>query len=120
MNIVISLLGTTLDQRGSRHGLDRWSVWRPSVALAMQNDLRFDKYIMIYPPDFERLQRKIAEDIKSCSPDTEIVTVPVAMDDPWDFEEVYGKLYDFSRICCLNKTFIKWNNVMSFSFIKTT
>ena len=97
MNIVISLLGTTLDQRGSRYGLNRWSVWRPSVALAMQNDLRFDKYILIYPPDYERLLGKVTADIKSCSPETEIITIPIGMDDPWDFEEVYSKLYDFSR-----------------------
>lgn len=96
MNIVISLLGTTLDQRGSRHGLNRWSIWRPSVALAMQNDLRFDKYLLIYPPDYERLLHKIVEDIKSCSPATEVITVPIAMENPWDFEEVYSKLYDFS------------------------
>ena len=95
MNIVISLLGTTLDQRGSRYGLNRWSVWRPSVALAMQNDLRFDKYILIYPPDYERLLGKVTADIKSCSPETEIITIPIFMDDPWDFEEVYSKLYDF-------------------------
>ena len=96
MNIVISLLGTTLDQRGNRYGLNRWSVWRPSVALAMQNDLRFDRYYLIYPPDYERLMNKITGDIKSCSPATEIVPVPIAMEDPWDFEEVYSKLYEFS------------------------
>ena len=97
MNTVVSLLGTTLDQRGSRNGLNRWSVWRPSVALAMQKDLRFDKYVIIYPPDYERLLGKITADIKVCSPQTEIVTVPIAMENPWDFEEVYSKLYDFSR-----------------------
>ena len=97
MNIVISLLGTTLDQRGNRYGLNRWSVWRPSVALAMQNDLRFDKYFLIYPPDYERLLHKVVEDIKSCSPETEVITIPIAMENPWDFEEVYSKLYDFSR-----------------------
>ena len=96
MNIVVSLLGTTLDQRGSRHGLNRWSVWRPSVALAMQNDLRFDKYFLIYPPDYKRLLDKVVEDIKSCSPETEVITIPIAMENPWDFEEVYSKLYDFS------------------------
>lgn len=96
MNILISLLGTTLDQRGSRYGLNRWNVWRPSVALAMQNDLRFDKYIMIYPPDYERLMNKVVDDIRSCSPATEVIPIPIAMENPWDFEEVYGKLYDFS------------------------
>ena len=97
MNIVISLLGTTLDQRGARQGLNRWNAWRPSVALAMQEDLIFDQYYLIYPPDFERLKDKVTEDIKVISPSTKVIAEPVKMDDPWDFEEVYSKLYDFSR-----------------------
>ncbi|MBR4884275.1 MAG: RNA repair transcriptional activator RtcR [Lentisphaeria bacterium] len=96
MNIVISLLGTTLDQRGAKQGLNRWNTWRPSVALAMQEDLLFDRYYLIYPPEFERLKDKVVEDIKVCSPSTKVIAEPVKMGDPWDFEEVYSKLYDFS------------------------
>ncbi len=97
MNILISILGTTLDQRGHKYGLNRWNTWRPSVALAMQEDLHFDRYFMIYPPDYERLMKKISEDIKTCSPSTEIIPEAIKMDNPWDFEEVYSKLYDFSQ-----------------------
>ncbi len=97
MNILISLLGTTLDRHGSRQGLNRWAVWRPSVALAMQKDLVFDKYHLLYPPNFERLMLNIKADIQSCSPTTEVIAEPLPMKNPWDFEEVYSKLYDFSR-----------------------
>ena len=97
MNIVISFLGTTLDQRGGRNGVNRWHTWRPSVALAMQDDLKFDRHYLIYQPAFEPLMKKIAEDIRQCSPSTEVIPVAIEMADPWDFEEVYGKLYDFSR-----------------------
>ena len=46
MNILISLLGSTLDNHGRGNG--RWGVWRPSVALAMQEDLHFDQYYLLY------------------------------------------------------------------------
>ena len=97
MNILISLLGSTLDGNGKQRGLARWNVWRPSVALAMQNDLHFDRYHLIYQPKFEGLKERIVEDIKQCSPATEVIPEAVPMDDPWDFEEVYSKLYEYSR-----------------------
>ena len=97
MNVLISLLGSTLDRAGKPRGLSRWNVWRPSVALAMQNDLRFDRYHLIYQPRFESLKDCIVEDIKQCSPSTEVIPEAVCMEDPWDFEEVYSKLYEYSR-----------------------
>lgn len=96
MNILISLLGSTLDGHSKARGLARWNVWRPSVALAMQNDLRFDRYYLIYQPKFDGLKQAIVNDIKQCSPATEVIPEALPMDDPWDFEEVYGKLYEFS------------------------
>ena len=42
MNILISFLGSQLDAHG--RGPGRWGAWRPSVALAMQEDLHFDRY----------------------------------------------------------------------------
>lgn len=97
MNILISILGSTLDGCSKARGLARWNVWRPAVALAMQNDLRFDRYHLIYQPKFESLKARIVEDIRQCSPATEVIPEAVLMDDPWDFEEVYGKLYEYSR-----------------------
>ena len=97
MNILISLLGSTLDGNGKARGLSRWNVWRPSVALAMQNDLHFDRYHLIYQPKFSGLKERIVEDIKQCSPETDVIPEAIVMDDPWDFEEVYSKLYEYSR-----------------------
>lgn len=97
MNILISLLGSTLDGNGKARGLSRWNIWRPSVALAMQNDLHFDRYHLIYQPKFEGLKERIVEDIKQCSPSTEVIPEALTMEDPWDFEEVYSKLYEYSR-----------------------
>ena len=95
MNVVISLLGSTLDAHG--HGSNRWNTWRPSVALTMQDDLQFNQYYLIYQRSFQSLFDRIVEDIHSCSPETEVIPVEIPFDDPWDFEEVYSKLYDFSR-----------------------
>ncbi len=95
MNVLISLLGSTLDNHGRGEG--RWNVWRPSVALALQEDLHFDCYYLLYQPVFRKLFEVVRADILSCSPDTELVGVEIDFADPWDFEEVYAKLYDFSR-----------------------
>lgn len=97
MNILISLLGSKLDSCGKVRGEARWKVWRPAVALAMQDDLHFDRYHLLYQPQFEELKNRIAEDIRQCSPSTEVLPEAVVMDDPWDFEEVYSRLYDFCR-----------------------
>ena len=93
-NILYSFLGTTLDQR---QGSARWNYWRPSVSLAMQEDLRFDEYHIWYQSRFERLFQAVASDIRLCAPETEVVPEVMEMENPWDFEEVYGKLYDFTR-----------------------
>jgi len=95
-NIIFSFLGTKLDAYGRRRG-DRWSIWRPSVALAMQEDLHFDEYHIWYAQRDQSLFEYIAQDIANISPDTQVFPEAMELDDPWDFEEVYGKLYDFAR-----------------------
>ncbi len=95
MNILISLLGCRLDSHG--RGVGRWGVWRPSVALAMHSDIHFDRYYLVYQPEFTRLMEEVVSDIKSASPGTEVIPEEVPFNDPWDFEEVYSRLYDFSK-----------------------
>ncbi len=98
MNSVISILGTTLDaRRAGKWEKKRMETWRPSVALAMQKDLPVGKYYMIYSPKFEKLKEIIASDIRTVSPETELIFVPVEIKDHWNFEEVYSTLYDVSR-----------------------
>ncbi len=94
-NIIFSFLGTTLDSH--HRGADRWRFWRPSVALAMQEDLHFDEYHIWYTSRFQPLMESVSHDIRLCSPDTEVVPELLELRDPWDFEEVYGRLYDFCR-----------------------
>ncbi len=96
MNILISFLGTTLDAKWGT-GEKRWNGWRPSVALVMQPDLHFDQYHLLYQKPFVKLLDVVVADIKTISPDTEVIPELIELANPWDFEEVYTKLYDFSK-----------------------
>ena len=96
MNVLISFLGTTLDAKWGT-GEKRWDNWRPSVALAMQPDLHFGQYHLLYQRPFADLLNVVMEDIKTISPDTKVIPELIDLDDPWCFEEVYSKLYDFCQ-----------------------
>ncbi len=92
---VIGFLGTTLDHVGKRQ--KRWERWRPSVGLCQQEDLLVQRYDLLYQRAYDRLFKKICEDIASVSPETEVVGHEIDLQNPWDFEEVFELLYDFSR-----------------------
>src|SRR3954454_21110993 len=89
---VIGFLGSTLD--ASKFGPSRWNKWRPSVGLVMHEDLRVDRFVLLHGASHTRLADYIAEDIASVSPETTVDQRVLGFDDPWDFEEVYGKLLD--------------------------
>lgn len=93
--IAISLLGTVLDQRGK--GKKRWDKWRPTVSLCQQEDLLIDRMELLFQPHYQHLADLVTEDIQRVSPETEVRHHQVSFEDPWDFEEVYGALHDFSR-----------------------
>lgn len=93
--VVIGFLGSTLD--ASKFGPSRWNKWRPSVGLTMHEDLRVDRFIMLHGRPHQRLAEYVTEDIASVSPETTVECRLLDFDDPWDFEEVYGKLLDFVR-----------------------
>ncbi|RZF63180.1 AAA family ATPase [Sphingomonas populi] len=92
---VIGFLGSTLD--ASKFGPSRWNKWRPSVGLTMHEDLRVDRFLLIHGSPHRRLAEYVAEDIASVSPETSVEPRLLDFNDPWDFEEVYGKLLDFAR-----------------------
>ena len=92
---VIGFLGSTLD--ASKFGPSRWGKWRPSVGLTMHQDLRVDRFIMLHGTAHVRLADYVAADIASVSPETAVELRRLDFIDPWDFEEVYGKLLDFAR-----------------------
>ena len=93
--VAISLLGTVLDQRG--RAKKRWDKWRPTVSLCQQEDLIVDRMELVFQSQHQRLADLVSEDIRAVSPETEVRQHHIAFDDPWDFEQVYGALHDFSR-----------------------
>ncbi len=94
-SVVIGFLGSTLD--AGKFGPSRWNKWRPSVGLTMHEDLRVDRFVLIHGELHRRLADYVAEDILSVSPETQVEPHVIDFTDPWDFEEVYGKLLDFAR-----------------------
>lgn len=92
--IVFGFLGTTLDQG---RGPKRWENWRPTVALCRQPDFVVKRLELLHTPPHTALARLVAADIASVSPDTEVRLHAVDNPNPWDFEEVYGVLFEFAR-----------------------
>ena len=92
--VVLGLLGTVLD-RGK--GPERWTRWRPTVALCQHEDMLVDRLELLHDWQFGALCQEVSQDIKSVSPETEVRPHLVHFDDPWDFEGVYGTLLDFAK-----------------------
>ena len=88
----------------------RNKIWRPSVALASDPDLRFDTYYLLYntaktmkKDRFDRLKHEIdiiVEDIKAVSPKTDVIRVPLEFENisnPWEINEVFPKLNELFK-----------------------
>lgn len=97
--IAVSLLGTQLDFFGNKG--DRWSKWRPNISLCSQEDLVVDHLHLLRDNHSAKLATAITQDIEAVSPETTVEQHLVNFIDPWDFEEVYAKLYDW----CKKQTF---------------
>ncbi|MFC5456480.1 RNA repair transcriptional activator RtcR [Prosthecobacter fluviatilis] len=92
--IVFGFLGSNLDRAS---GPERWSKWRPTVAMCQQEDLLISRLELLVEPKFSELARQVKADIEKVSPDTMVVVHEFPLKDPWDFQEVYERLYDFVR-----------------------
>ncbi len=93
-NVLIGLLGPTLD---SGTGSSRWERWRPTVALCQHQNLLINRFELLCQKKFAHLARLVMGDISAVSPETEVKLIELELDDPWDFEQVYGALHDFAR-----------------------
>lgn len=92
-NVAIGLLGPTLDA-GNKPS--RWNRWRPSVALCAQENLPLARFELLYQEKYARLLRRVADDIREIAPETELAAHTIDIENPWDFEEVFGALHDFA------------------------
>jgi transcriptional regulatory protein RtcR len=94
MNVVIGLLGTTLDA-GKSH--DRWQTWRPTVSLCRQPDFVVSRLELLHGLRDTSLARNVKQDIATVSPETEVRLHEIEFGDAWDFERVYETLFKFAR-----------------------
>ncbi|QSQ14398.1 RNA repair transcriptional activator RtcR [Myxococcus landrumensis] len=92
--VVLGMLGTTLD---TGQGPQRWSKWRPTVALCQQEDLVVHRLELLHPPGATALAGTLVADIRQVSPETTVRTTTMAIRNPWDLEETYGALLDYVR-----------------------
>lgn len=88
--VVISFIGTQLDA-GKGHG--RWQKWRPNVAIGQRSSVPVGRMELFYAEKYRDLAELVQADIGECSPHTQVNLVPMELDNPWDFSEVYTKLH---------------------------
>ncbi|MEM7058291.1 MAG: RNA repair transcriptional activator RtcR [Pseudomonadota bacterium] len=91
---VIAFLGTTLD---AHSGPDRWSRWRPNVAMCQHEDLLIDNLVLFHDEKNSGLADRVIRDIGHISPETRVTPHRMDLEDPWDFSTVYEALYEFAR-----------------------
>ena len=89
---VIGFLGTTLDNGFNDK---RWQRWRPTVSLALHDELHIDELHILYSKRDKRLFKIVVDDVERVSPQTQVIGHHVALSSPWDFADVYAELYDF-------------------------
>ncbi|MFN9705879.1 MAG: RNA repair transcriptional activator RtcR [Planctomycetota bacterium] len=87
---VVSFLGTQLDRSSGR---DRWDSWRPNVAMCQHEDLLVKRLVLLTDRQFTKLYDTVVADIAHVSPETTVERADIGLKDPWDFEEVFDKLY---------------------------
>ncbi|KAF0812217.1 Transcriptional regulatory protein GlrR [Andreprevotia sp. IGB-42] len=93
--VAIGFVGTVLDYAG--RGGQRWEKWRPTVGLCQQEDLVIDRIELLHDTRSQSLFDRLKQDIAKVSPETEVRSVLTDLRDPWDFEEVYAALLDYTH-----------------------
>lgn len=77
--------------------MNRWTRWRPNVSLCSQKHLIIDELHILHDNHSQRLANNVAADIETIAPNTSICLHIVNFSNPWDFEEVYAKLFDWCQ-----------------------
>ncbi len=65
VRVGVTLLGPERDAVPGKEGADRWSVFRPSVAFGLQQDVPFDRVVVVHQPRDKDLCDRVVEDIRA-------------------------------------------------------
>lgn len=88
--MVIGFLGTQLDAGKRRK-------WRPSVQLCEHPDFPVERFELLHDKRWTSLAGKIKAAIEAINPQTEVLLHELNVANPWDFEEMYGAMFDFAQ-----------------------
>jgi len=94
LTVVIGFIGTQLD---SGQGRGRWEKWRPTLSLTQHPDMVVARMELFHTRAHSTLAALVKADIAAVSPETTVNLVPMDLADPWDFSEVYTRVYDWAR-----------------------
>jgi len=92
--VLINILGIELDSSVEQC---KWTKWRPSIAVCQHREISIDKYHLLYQGGHERLAEEIKQDINSLNPKIEVILDKIEYNNPWDFENVYETLYQYTQ-----------------------
>jgi len=93
--VVIGFIGTQLD---AGQGKNRWEKWRPSVSLGLFDDFAADRIeLLVDQRRYKAVAAQVLADLHELSPETSVHLHDFHVADPWDFEQMYAKLFDFVR-----------------------
>ncbi len=91
---VLSFLGTTLDSRGDA---ERWNHWRPNVSMCQHEDQLVRRLVLLGERRYQKLFQQVRADIAAVSPETAVEFCDFGARDPWDFEEVFDRLFGVAK-----------------------
>lgn len=92
--VAIGFVGTQLD---SGKGSGRWEKWRPTISLTQHEEVVIDRFELLHTGNCYSLLNELVADIGTVSPETQVRPMELAINDPWNFADVYAALFDFAR-----------------------
>ena len=91
--VLLCMLGSTLAPGADTEPSRRC---HPVAAVARNADLPVDRIELLFGLSQMPVAEAVTSEIKALSPETAVVRHPLQASDIWDYEEVFGSLYDFA------------------------
>lgn len=98
-HVIVSILGTRKDLGNPEN-----NNWSPSVSLVLHKDkFLVDEYHLIYNCGFKELAEEVQARIERESVATNVILDEIALNDPWNFDEVSQKFFDYVKRPCFHR-----------------